>query len=577
MAGQNEREVEEMALRQLILSKRISGLKNQLEELRKKETDFTTRAEALKTREAEIEAAVNEITDETPEADKAIVDESVAAFEADQQTLETDKQTNEEAKKKLESEIELLQKELDEVDQRSKTPPSAQPNTQKRKDDKYMSNRAKFFSGMTAEARSALITRDDVKDFLTRARELGAQSRSVTGADLLVPEIMLDMLRDNIATYSKLITKVNYKPLKGTARQNVTGTVPEAVWTEMVGALNELNISFNQVEVDGYKVGGFIVIPNSTLKDSDENLASDVMMQISKAIGIALDKAILFGLGTKQPLGIVTRLAQTAKPSDYSANAPAWVDLHTANVTKVSTTGAALIGSIITAFGACKNDFSDGRKFFAMNSITHALLVTTLLSFNAAGALATGMSNQMPILGGDIVILDFIADYDIIGGYGDLYLLVEREGTMLASSEHVKFIEDNTVFKGMARYDGLPVIAKGFFVININNTTATTVEAFETDYANTALGALGVTSVAGTSAGDTLVAVTGKESSGTTLGYKVSGKAIDVKSGDSKTLFTAWDGSADITAATGKIITVAEFDGNSRAIKAGSAQIVAKA
>lgn len=565
-----------MALRQLILSKRISGLKSQLEDLRKKDAEFVTRKEALKTREAELEAAVNEITEETPEADKTVVDESVAAFEADQQALETEQTENEADKKKLEDEIQLLQKELDEIDQRSKTPP-APPEPEKRKDEKHMSNRAKFFSGMSAEARTALITRDDVKEFLVRVREFGSQARSITGSDLLIPDVMLDMLRDNISKYSKLITKVNYKPLKGTARQNVTGTVPEAVWTEMVGALNELNISFNQVEVDGYKVGGFVVIPNSTLKDSDENLASDVMTQISKAIGIALDKAILFGLGTKQPLGIVTRLAQTSKPSDYSANAPTWVDLHTSNITKVSTTGAALIGSIITAFGACKNDFSDGSKFFAMNSVTLAHLVSTLLSFNAAGALATGMNNQMPILGGDIVVLDFISDYDIIGGYGDLYLLVEREGTVLASSEHVKFIEDNTVFKGLARYDGLPVIAKGFFVININNATATTTATFETDYANTALGALGVTSVAGTASGDTLVAVTGTESSGTTLGYKVAGKAVDVKTGDAKSLFTAWDGSADITAATGKVITVVEFDGNSRAIKAGSAQVVAKA
>src|SRR5690606_8348012 len=98
---------------------------------------------------------------------------------------------------------------------------------------------------------------------------------------------------------SKLITKVNFKPLKGTARQNITGTIPEAVWTEMVGALNELEISFNQVEVDGYKVGGFVIIPNSTLQDSDINLASEILAQISKAIGIALDKAILYGTGIK--------------------------------------------------------------------------------------------------------------------------------------------------------------------------------------------------------------------------------------------------------------------------------------
>ena len=66
------------------------------------------------------------------------------------------------------------------------------------------------------------------------------------------------------------------KPVKGKARQNVTGTIPEGVWTEMVGTLNELNFTFSQVEVDGYKVGGFIAIPNSTLEDSDIALANEI-------------------------------------------------------------------------------------------------------------------------------------------------------------------------------------------------------------------------------------------------------------------------------------------------------------
>ncbi|HCP14827.1 MAG TPA: phage major capsid protein [Peptococcaceae bacterium] len=565
-------------LKQLILQKRMAGLKNQLEALREKDKDFTIRADTLKTREAELEAAVNELTDTSTEEEKTTVDEAVAAFEAEQNTLKSDQETNDDTKKKLEEEIQTLQKELDELDQRANTPPiSNHQEPEKRKDDQHMTNRANFFKGMTPEQRSSLVAREDVKSFITRVREFGAQTRAVTGADLLIPEVLVDILRDNITEYSKLITKVNYKPVKGKARQNVTGTIPEAVWTEMEGALNELAIAFNQVEVDGYKVGGFVVIPNSTLQDSDQNLASEVMIQLAKAIGMALDKAILYGLGTKQPLGIVTRLAQTSKPSDYSTNAPAWEDLHTTNVTKVSTTGAALIGSIVTAFAACKNNFSDGRKFFAMNSITHSYLVSTLLNFNAAGALATGMNGQMPIIGGDIVVLDFMSNYDIVGGYGDLYLLAEREGTSLASSEHVKFIEDMTVFKGLARYDGMPVIAEGFFVININNASAATTKTFETDYANTELGALGVTSVAGTLSGDTLITVTGAEVSGTTLGYKVAGKAAAVSCGDSNTGYTAFTTPADITAATGKIITMAEFDAAGRAIKVGSAQVVAKA
>lgn len=90
------------------------------------------------------------------------------------------------------------------------------------------------------------------------------------------------------------------------------------------------------------------------------------------------------------------------------------------------------------------------------------------LSFNAAGTIVSGMEATVPVVGGDAVVLNFIPDNVIIGGYGMLYLLAEREGTSLAQSEHVQFIQENTVFRGSARYDGRPVFGEAFVAINIS-------------------------------------------------------------------------------------------------------------
>ncbi len=537
-------------LRQLMLSKKIEQRKAALAKLEEQEKGLETRAE-------QVEAALAE----------AQTDEEILAVEEEVNKIEAEKAELTEKKANLEGEIAELESELEECNSKE---PKSNGQTDQRNQTKGVElelRNGKFFGRLTREAAIVLVQRDDVKDFLARTRELAAQKRGITGADLLIPDVMLDLLRDNVALSSKLLTKVNYKPLKGTARQNITGTVPEAVWTEMVGALNELEISFNQVEVDGYKVGGYVVIPNSTLQDSDINLASEILTQISKAIGIALDRAILYGTGTKQPLGIVTRLAQNSKPSGYPANAPAWKDLRTSNMKKLNSTGAALIGDIIGAFASCKNDYSDGRKFHAMNSVTYAYLMSTLLNFNAAGALVTGMNNQMPVLGGDIVILDFMPNYDIVSGYGDLYLLVEREGTVLAASEHVKFIEDQTVFKGLARYDGLPVIAKGFALMNIKNTDVTTSTVFPLDTANPVLGELTITSTAHAStAGSSDITMTGGQASGTFFGYKVGAKAANVEYGTYHTGFTPvtfTNGAATLAGFTdaddGKVLTVVEF------------------
>ena len=91
----------------------------------------------------------------------------------------------------------------------------------------------------------------------------------------------------------------------------------------------------------------------------------------------------------------------------------------------------------------------------------------------------------MPVIGGAIEVLDFVPDNDIVGGFFDLYLLGERAGAKFATSEHVKFLQDQTVMKGVARYDGKPSIAEGFMVVNIANTDPTSEVPFAPDDANT--------------------------------------------------------------------------------------------
>jgi len=115
-----------------------------------------------------------------------------------------------------------------------------------------------------------------------------------------------------------------------------------------------------------------------------------------------------------------------------------------------------------------KSEYSNGEKFWAMNSKTFTALQVKMLGINAAGAIVSGQTNTMPLIGGEVVELDFIPENVIIGGYGSLYILVEREGTTFGASEHVQFIEDNTVFKGIARYDGRPVFGEAFVALNIS-------------------------------------------------------------------------------------------------------------
>ena len=556
-----------MALKALMLKRKIDLCKQALEELRSKDADF-------KKREEELEASIAEVqTDD----ERTAVEEAVTVFEAD-------KAAHDEAVGNLEEELRGLETELSEEEDKQEVPAPADPpadNDQERKVDLSMEIRTRF-TDMTMEQRTAFVKREDVANWLSSVRALKGQQRGITNGDLTIPEVVLPLLYSEAENTSQLMSHVNLKQIRGTSRQNVMGSIPEAVWTEMCANINELNLGLNDVELDGYKVAGFIKVCNALLEDNDVNLANEIITALGAAIGKALDKAILFGTGVKMPLGIATRLAQTSQPVDYPAKAPAWVDLHTTNVLTLninSTSGTSFFESLVLAAAAAKkNGLTGGKLFWAMNRKTHLTIMAKALAFNAAAALTAGVTNEMPVIGGQIVEIDTIEmqDNEIIGGFGEAYVLAQRQGATFGVSEHVFFTEDQTAFKGVARYDGKPVFANSFVVINFNNTSPTTTASFAEDYANTDLGTLTVTAAAGGTAGKTVLTVTGTEASGTTLKYKIG----DIDLTEGQKLGTGWtsltSGTTNIEAAAGTVITVAELDGNSRVIKRGDVISVPK-
>ena len=351
-----------------------------------------------------------------------------------------------------------------------------------------MSQRA--FDALPMEQRNVILADETVKKFLTELRAMKGQTRAITGGELTIPVYFLDLISENMYRYSKLLNRVRIREVGGQARQTIAGTVPEAVWTEMCAAINELTFEFNQVTLDGYKVAGFVPVCNSLLEDNDINLASWIVEMLSESLGLAMDKAILYGKGaaSKMPLGIVTRLAQTSQPAGYPASAPAWVDLHSTNIQTIAAnkTGAEFWAALTIAAGNTFTKYSRGNKFWAMNSKTYALLKSKVITFTASGDIAANIFGMLPIIDGDIDILEFMPDGDIVGGYGDLYLVAERAGMTIEASREVQFIQDNTVFKAKRRADGEPVIPGAFVAININGQSVTTVMTFAADTANDA-------------------------------------------------------------------------------------------
>lgn len=459
-------------LRALILKSKIDAAKKALEALRAKDEEFAKREEEIA--QGIEEAAGLEEGDEKAEAQKA-VEEAAEAFD-------NEKKEHEEAKTKLENDITEMESELAEEERSQVTEPVKK---EERKEMALHTIRTKFY-GMSIQERDAFFQNEKIKGFLAEVRTCIKEKRNLTNAGLLIPEEMLGLIKENIIDYSKLYRRVNVRPISGDGREVIMGTVPEAIWTECCANLNEIELGFNDVEVFCNKVGAYISVCNATLEDSDIDLAATIMDALGQSIGLALDKAILYGTGVKMPTGIVTRLAQTSEPADYPNTARTWVDLHTKNILSIASnkTGAEFFKLLLTDAGVTKGNYSRGDKVWCMNETTRTKIIAESLSINAAGAVVAGVNGTMPVIGGDIIVLEFIPDNVIIGGYIDLYLLGERKGIRMERSEHYRFVQDQTVFKATARYDGLPVIAEAFVAIGIAGTTPTAEMSFAPDTAN---------------------------------------------------------------------------------------------
>lgn len=471
-----------MALKAIMIAKKLEMKRAAFDELVAKDAEFETRS-------AEIEKAIGEAKTE---------DEQKAVEEALEKYTEEEAAHNEE-KEKLSAEIKGLEKDLEDAE-KDQPEPKGDPEPKKKdeRNDFTMNTinirslpmNVRAFDALPKEQRDAIVAQPDVQTFFAELRNAARSKRDITGGELTIPVVFLDIIAENMYRYSKLMRRVRIRNVNGEARQTIAGTVPEAVWTEMCGAINELTFDFNQITLDGFKVAGYVAVCNSLLEDNDVNLASWIVEMLSEAIGLAKDKAILYGKGAgrKMPLGIVTRLAQESKPTDYPATAPAWVDLHTSNIITIPTasTGEVFWAALAVAAGNTFTRYSRGERFWAMNSKTLATLQSKAILATALGRYVTFDGMTMPIIGGDVEILEFIPDGDIVGGYGDLYLWAQRSGMTIEASREVQFIQDNTVFRGKERADGMPVIPGAFVAININGASVTTSMVFAADTANNA-------------------------------------------------------------------------------------------
>lgn len=148
----------------------------------------------------------------------------------------------------------------------------------------------------------AIVTheRSDVKEFYDELRErlqMRANGQVLpdgpSGAELIIPDIIVNRIRERIGDFTTLYPLVDKVIAKGRVKLILDVDTSEATWLEMRGALPEEDDSkLTAVEFDGFKIGRIVYIDNSLLEDSVINLDDYLTKRIARSIAKGLDKAI---------------------------------------------------------------------------------------------------------------------------------------------------------------------------------------------------------------------------------------------------------------------------------------------
>ena len=202
-----------MALKQLILNKKITERSAKITQLRADETK-------LKDDEKELEVAL----------DEAETDEDVKTVEESADDLEKKIKENADEIAKLEKEKTDLEAQLAEIeDEQPKVETDDEETDKKDGEQRKMAKQinTRNNNGVLTIRESLKI--EEVRSFYQNLANAMTEKRSLAGAEKVVPLEVIDRIESKLGDYSTLLQEVTIEKIGGTSRAVIAGDIPTAI------------------------------------------------------------------------------------------------------------------------------------------------------------------------------------------------------------------------------------------------------------------------------------------------------------------------------------------------------------
>lgn len=448
---------------------RVLLLRKKLEEKRKNLNLIIEEIEDFKKREEEASAAIEEIDESTSDEDVKSVEEIVEG-------LEKEKADKIGEKTQLEKEIDEIEKEISDIEddgeEKSKSENGEERNREKkeiliREKEEVLTRGSdmKFNDMNTRERVGQLLDRSATnREFFENVKNLYLGRAALAGmttetAGFMVPDDVYYEISQRIGEYGSLYNIVRKIQLVGKARIIMNSGTPTMYWTEKCEPLKEVTLGqLNAIELDNYKLGGYLFLCESFVQDVNENrhhnitIANYIINEFAKAIAEALDTAIYEGKGPaeKQPEGICSVIKTTKTVS---------------NILDV----LGYIGELDTQY--YEHNAKEGQITLAANRKTlYKCIYPETWGKDSNGKFVYGMGNNLPD-GTRIILSNVIKDDEVVIGDFNQYILGERKDMAFDTNDRLQWIEENIGYKIRGRYDGKVANPKAFVRLKFKGAT----------------------------------------------------------------------------------------------------------
>ncbi len=275
----------------------------------------------------------------------------------------------------------------------------------------------------------------EVREFYDKL-QMSLRGQAITG-NLEIPELVEDRIKELLSTYSGLYDEVQVVPIGDEGRAVLGVGEPKVKWDEITTTLEELQASFDLLEMQDTRVGGYFLTGNSVIKDSIIDMALYLEGLLVKALAYGLDDGMINGQGDYtsifEPVGILMNL-----PVENNVSAPFTAKDILSKIELIDTGNKEDIGEVVAVMK--RKTYYKDILAFSNNVLPYPNINGLRVKFSGA-----------------------VADNEIILGDLKEYILGERNQVRIErSSDGSLFATDQTIFKIVGRYDGKPHINGAF-------------------------------------------------------------------------------------------------------------------